>query len=52
MSLALIFKAIELLEDLIGAVKTEELSAEERAALTARRNALNQRLADLDVPTA
>lgn len=51
MKLALVFKAIELLEDLISAVKSEELSDDDRAALKSRRDAVNQKLADLDVPT-
>ena len=51
MKLELIFKAIDLVQDLIGAIKADELSDEERDALKARRDGLNQKLADLDVPT-
>lgn len=52
MKLALLFKAIELVEDLIAAIKTEDLTDDERNAMKAKRDGLNQRLAELDVPTA
>ena len=49
--LALVFKAIELVKDLIDSLSIEELSEEERTALKAKRDALNKKLDDLDVKT-
>jgi DNA-binding GntR family transcriptional regulator len=44
--------AIDLVEKLVAAAKASGLSDEELAQLRAKRDALNQRLAELDVPTA
>lgn len=47
----LILKLAGFIREALAAINAEELTDEQRANLKAERDALNQRLAELDVPT-